>query len=263
MNISSYASLDAVNFSTLKDFALSPRRYQHILSKPRTDTDSMRTGRIDHRAILEPDTLADLPIWPGGDRKKAALAAFIAANGEDYVWKPSELEDARALSAAVHAHPTAGPLVRTPGEREKVLVKADPRTGIMRKARLDKLCEGLVLEVKTTKQPLSERMIQRQITGYAYHAQMAWYLDIAGVDAGKWIFVEQAAPHDVVVVPASLEWIDAGRALYRSWLDRLVECRASGKWPGLCDGEMEIEVPSWLMPGCDDPGLDLTGLEVA
>jgi hypothetical protein len=202
-------------------------------------------------------------VWPGGNRTATALKAFTAAHGEDYAWKEQELSDARALSAAVHAHPTAGPLVRTPGECEKVLIKAGVRTGIMRKARLDKLCEGLVLEVKTTKQPLSERMIQRQITGYAYHAQMAWYLDIAGVDAGKWIFVEQAAPHDVVVVPASLEWIEAGRALYSQWLDRLVECRRTDTWPGLCDGEMEIEVPPWLMQGCDDPGLDLTGLEVA
>lgn len=261
MNQRDYASLDAVNYSTLKDFALSPRRYRHTLAKPRVDTDSMRTGRIDHRAILQPETLADLPVWPGGDRKKAALASFIAANGEDYIWKEQELSDARALSAAVHAHPTAGPLVRTPGECETVLIKADPRTGIMRKARLDKLCEAMVLEVKTTKQPLSERMIQRQITGYAYHAQMAWYLDIAGVDAGKWIFVEQDAPHDVAVVPATPDWIDAGRALYRGWLDRLVECQRTDTWPGLCDGEMQIEVPPWFSLGCDDPGLDMTGLK--
>ena len=261
MSISSYAALDAVNFSTLKEFAISALRYKHRLSQPRVDTDGMRCGRIDHRAILQPETIADLPAWPGGNRIAAALAAFVRANGEDYVWKEQEREDALALSAAVHAHPVAGPLVRLPGECEKAIVKVDPRTGIMRKARVDKLCAEQIVEVKTSKQTIDPRMIQRQITGFSYHVQAAWYLDVTGLDRFSWIFVEQNAPHDVAVVYASDEWIELGRHTYERWLDQLVECRRTDRWPGVCDGAMEIDVPLWAAEINTDPGLDLIGLE--
>jgi len=261
ITVAAYSSIDAVNYSSLKDMEVSALRYKHRLSVPRKDTDSMRCGRLDHAAILEPETVATWPMWTGGDRKAKAIAEFIAKHGEDYIWKDQEITDARALSAAVHAHPEAGPLVRTPGAVESPLIWTEPTTGIVCKSRPDKRLSDRLLEIKTSKLDLSARMIQKQITGYRYHAQAAFYLDASGLDQFTWIFVEQSAPHDVAVVHASQDWIDAGRAMYRGWLERLAECRRTNTWPGVCSGAMEIEVPSWVMPGSDDPGLDMTALE--
>lgn len=256
-----YASIPAVNFSTLKAMAISPLRYHHILSTPRKDTDPMRVGRLQHCAVLQPELAELWPHWDGKDRKGPAWLAFQAQHGGDY-HRAQEMQTARTMSAAVRAHPSAGPLLRG-GVAETPVMNTCPRTGIRRKCRPDYRRPGHVVELKTTGLSLSKRMIQKQIAGLLYHAQAAFYLDCCEADIFTWIFVEQAAPHDVVVVPANTQMIEEGRRLYSGWLDLLVQCQAESRWPGLSDEPMDIELPDYAIGCTDDPGLDMTGLEAA
>lgn len=250
-HIDDYRANPAINYSSLKWMAISPLRYKHAKEQPYADTDSKRCGRLDHCAVLERYKVKDWPMWPGGDRTKKAKAEF--GNVEDYIWKASELSAALDLSTAVQSHPVAGPLVSRPGVCEQPVYWTDARTGKRCKCRPDKRCGQRIIELKSTGLTLSERMIQRQIITYQYHVQAAWYLDGTGASEFSWIFVEQKAPHDVVVVHASEEWIEMGRATYRTWLDRLIECEGRGRFPGLSDEPLFVDVPKWMHD--EDTGL--------
>lgn len=262
MNQRDYAALPGVNYSTLKAMAISPLRYRHVLSQPREDSDTFRHGRLGHAAILEPERLLTLPHWSKAkrDARDSEWLAFEAAH-EDYT-RAEERSHFVAMSLAVRRNPLVAALLQG-GVAEQAVTRLDAATGLRLKGRPDYRAGGRLVDLKLTKMTLSRRMLERQIAGLLYHGQAAFYLDLCEAESFTWIFAEQAAPYDSVVVPATPDWIDAGRALYRGWLDRLVECQRTDTWPGLCEGEMVIEVPPWLMPGCDDPGLDMTGLEEA
>lgn len=258
-----YHQIDAANFSTLKHLAISPLRYKHNLAQPRKDTDPMRVGRLQHCAILQPP-LADLwPEWAGAKRDKriAEWREFLNKHGEDY-WKDDELATAKAMAAAVRAHPIAGRLLAS-GVPETPITWTDAATKILCKARPDLRDGGRIVEIKTTRNALSRGMIRKQIAGLLYHGQAAFYLDGAGADSFTWIFVEQQAPHDVAVVPANSDMLREGRTLYRGWLETLRRCRETDTWPGIAPEPLDIDLPEWAMAGHDDPGLDMTGLEDA
>jgi hypothetical protein len=106
---------------------------------------------------------------------------------------------------------------------------------------------------------------------YSYHAQAAMYLDAlaaAGQPRSRYglIAAEKAAPHKVRCYVLSDAAIEAGRDRYRGWLRALAECRAANQWPAWLPGEeqvMELDLPAYAYEPQSDPGLDLTGLEVA
>lgn len=262
MNQREYTALEGVNYSTLKAMEISALRYRHVLSQPREDSDTFRHGRLGHAAILEPQKLLDMPHWDKAkrDARDGDWLAFEAEH-EDYT-RADERSHFVAMSLAVRKNPLVAALLAR-GVAEQPVTKRDPRTGLLLKGRPDFRDGGRLVDLKLTKMTLSRRMIERQIAGLLYHGQAAFYLDLCEAESFTWIFAEQNPPFDSVVVPASDVMLDTGRALYRGWLDRLVECKRSDAWPGIATEPMDIELPPWLMPGCDDPGLDMTGMEAA
>jgi hypothetical protein len=241
-----YASIDAVNISSLKWMGVSPLRYQFMLAQPDHDTDPKRKGRLGHCAVFEPERLDRWGSSWAKDRRGGDWLKFRAIQGADYVWKPEEREHALAISAAVHADPVAGPLV-TGGRAERCREWTDLRTRVKCKGRLDYENELGISDLKVVAD-MSDRGIQRAICSFSSHAQAAWYSDGAGGRPFCWIFVEAKPPHDVLVVPATEDWLTIGRTLYDGWLDQLVACRASGVWPGRGAGKpREIAPPAYAI----------------
>ncbi|MFA4972800.1 MAG: PD-(D/E)XK nuclease-like domain-containing protein [bacterium] len=267
-----YDSVDAVNISTLKSMAVSPRHYQHALSCPRPDTDSMRLGRLMHAMVFEPDTIdAHWVVWDGGRRAGKEWEAFLAANvGKELIRAPEDWEAAEAVAAAVQAHPVASRYLRS-GKAEQTLRWTDRDTGLLCKGRADWIAPSAdVVDLKTTRD-ISPRAVQRGLVALAYHAQAAFYCDgLEAMGHGPhgfcWIYVEQSAPYDVAVYTATTEVLSAGRDLYRGWLARVVECRASGCWPGVAPSELQMELPAWAVKedgSTDEVSLIIGGRGVA
>src|SRR5690606_13913347 len=100
------------------------------------------------------------------------------------------------------------------------------------------------------------------VIDYHYHVQAAFYLDglrANGIDVEPepvHIVVEKSPPFDVVVYRIPEHVVELGRRTYRGWLERLVECRTTGQWPGRAEGEVELVLPEWCFATGDD-GLEL------
>lgn len=241
---------DRANISTLKAFEKSPLHYVHALANPREEADPLRLGNATHLAAFEPARYeAEVVTWSGGRRAGKLWDAFEEANAGRTILTTDQREAVDGMVASVRANPAAARLLED-GEPEKTLLWTDAETGIRCKGRFDWLAlTGSLVDLKTTRDA-SPAGFGRLAWNAHYHAQAAFYIDgiraIHGVDFRfVLIAVENEAPFASCVYVMPQTAIDAGRALYRKWLRRLAECRASGEWPGYVAGESMLEIPRW------------------
>jgi hypothetical protein len=230
--------------------AKSPLHYQDAIQHPLEDTDAMRIGRAVHCAVLEPARFsASYPVWGGARRAGSEWVAFLAACDGDYL-REEEAETVRAMSGAVRGHTEAAKLLLT-GESETVLEWTDPDTDIECKGRVDWLRPGVVADLKTTRDG-DKRTFERQSASMHYFSQLGFYSMGAEAMFGRphkaaIISVENVRPYDVAVYRVPALVLDRGKALCRTWLRRLAECRATGLWPGRYSEVLDYELPAWMM----------------
>lgn len=261
MDYSQYDSIDAVNWSTLKEMVRSPAAYRYVLDHPREDNPRFALGRAVHAAVLEPHVFASEYVIYDGRRAGKDWERFRAQHEDRTILTIPEYETARAAAAAVAAHPEVQRLF-TGLHCEVPLVWTDPDTGILCKGRMDGAGPEVVLDLKTTKDA-SARAFGLDAARYQYHGQLAWYA--AGLRAAYgWgpipylIAVEVSPPYLVAVYRVPDDVLYQGELLYRSYLSRLAECRKRGRWPGLPAGVQDLEFPAWGYQDDDETGLDLS-----
>lgn len=273
---------DRVNWSTLKSIGLSPKHYLHRLATPRTDSEALQLGRVTHCAVFEPDVLNDrytvaprfnramndeTAIAKGYDGGKQAAAAFEArmADAKTETVAPDIYLRATSMRTALLADPVARPII-TSGYAEHKIEWLDTKTGIECRGTVDHV-NGCLSDLKTTRSLVT---CERDIARFGYHAQLAWYADglaAAGIATEKQpciIFVESVAPYDVLVLRFDDDDLAVGRRVYRSYLERLGECRWTGVWPGIGGGaERRVVLPPWADPLIEDMEVVIDGKAVA
>jgi len=262
---------DRVNWSTLKHITKSPRHYLHHLAHPREDSDALLRGRALHCAVYEPAQQFDsryvvqprfnramldaTAVGKGYAGGKEAAAAWDAENAGRDVITTDMYADVIGMARALWADPTAAHMLD--GARGEVPIEwTDAATGIECKGRVDHL-NGCLADLKSTR---DVAWFERDAARLLYHGQLAWYYDgclAAGytfAESPCLIAVESAAPYDVLVVSFDDDDLEAGRRVYRSALDRLAECRASGTWPGIGGGvARRVKLPAWVTATSDEP----------
>lgn len=243
-----YESIPAVNWSSLKHMRVSPLQYQHELTRERKDTDAFRMGRAIHALVLEPQHWdRDFAVWDGAARRGAAWDTFAELHRSRTILTAQESRRAKLAAMAVRSHPVARQHLRD-GVAEHTIQWVDAETGVECKGRVDAV-NGHLVELKTAAD-IDPVRFASAAARYGYHAQLAFYFD--GLAAlghqmhePAMIVVESDEPHDVLVYAVDEGVLEAGRALYRRLLRRLVACRESGSWPGRCEGEMALVLPAW------------------
>lgn len=279
---STYRAIDAVNWHTLVHMRQSARHCRAKMLRPDDANDEQRLGEYSHACIMEPTRLAtDYAVMPefeghpNSTAHKAAKAAWIEAHKERVPLTAEELERAQQMIASIDAHPLASKLLRSPtAKKEVTIVWLDKGTSLLCKGRIDLLdLQDLRLldkyykdesdrkvvtlaDLKTTragtgvngnsKKTMVELFNYDRLT-YGYHGQLAFYADgLAAINPADIlpviVAVQNAAEYDVIVCPFSALMYDAGRALYRGLLDKFAACKASGQWPGVSDGVVDLEV---------------------
>lgn len=260
-----YASIDAVNYSTLKHIAVSPKHYQHVLAHGTSRTVAKRRGTITHTAIFEPHRLPlDYVVFEGTKRGKA-WDAFREENQHAEIVTVEDMELACAMRDAVRSDPAAGPLVEG-GTREPSLVWTDGETGLRCKGRVDLVHDDHTIVDLKTARSVRPWDFGRAVVTYGYHVQAAFYSD--GYEAVthsaptyKIIAVENTPPHDVIVYDVTDEVLGIGRDEYYRWLATVKRCQFVGEWPGQANGlPMRLELPPWAIP--DEDGIEGLGLEM-
>jgi exodeoxyribonuclease VIII len=253
-----YFALEAVNWTSLKVIADSPKHYKYALDHPREDTAALAIGRYVHAAVLQPETIADdFAIWTEGDRRGNKWKDFAEQNAGRTIFKQSEIDEMIPLIEAMRA--VVAPFLTPTAQVEQVIEWTDPKTGIRCKARPDIYdpASRALVDLKTTRS-IDIRRFGHDVCRFGYHGQFAHYN--AGIThALGWepvqhllIGIEKEPPHDVGVFPLDADTRRVGVELVESLLDRLAECRASNAWPGRHPDPVTLgpaNLPPWLYGG--------------
>jgi len=259
-----YASLPGISATDLKRARVSMFNYRYCQEHPPEPTDAMALGSAVHSAVLTPDRFAaDYIAYDGTRRGKEwdAFRSFHAATGKTILTR-TEYDKCSAMSAAVHHHPAALPLLAR-GEAELSLQW--DRDGILCKCRLDMLGDVLV-ELKTAAD-ITPRGFTSQSYKLGYHLQYAWYSD--GIEAVFTkrpavvvIAVESKLPHDVVAYNVDPTVIEEGHDENRALLERMAACEKADRWPGISDEPLRLLLPRWALADEDDLTITIEGEEV-
>lgn len=257
MTFAEYASIRAVNWSTLREVRRSPKHYRHRLEHPIEDTPRLALGRAVHTAVLEPALFADgYAVYTGARRAGKDWEAFQVANEGKTILKAEEYENVIAMRDAVLAHPAAMRHL-TGGAAEQTLCWTDRDTGIECKARPDYL-GACIVDLKSTKDA-SPREFGRTAARFGYHCQLTFYRRGARAVLGRelepiLIAVEAEAPHDVAVYRIDADTLLAADDEISALLERVAECRRDDHWPGATDDVQDLELPGWALATDDDDG---------
>jgi exodeoxyribonuclease VIII len=262
LSFEDYQKIDAVNFSTLKNMAISPMHYRYWAGIKKEDTPSTLLGRGVHTSVLEPDRFPlEYTVYRESKTKgkgaKTNWQAFQAANQDKTILSLDDYQQCLAIRDAVRKHPKAGPLLDK-GQAEVSLVWDDPETGILCKGRLDWLRPTVVVDLKTSRHIVNRRF-WRDAVDYQYHTQLAFYVDglmacrsqsyLEFKDFVYMICAQATPPWDVVVYAIPDYILDIGRERYHEWLRDIKRCRELGEWPGVADDYADPEFPDWAIPG--------------
>lgn len=233
-----------------KLLATCPARYDYDRRHPPAPSKTFDIGHAAHKMIL--GTGPHLEVVPGDrwDTKatKAKVAEIRAAGGVPL--KQAEYDAVQAMVDAVHRHPLANALLSA-GQAEQSLIWVDERTGVWRRARVDRLRTDALVDLKTC-ESADEEHIQRAIHRYGYHSQGDWYqAGAAALGLGDlpfiFVFIEKAPPHLIHVVQLDADTLAAGRRINDRAVDLFADCTRTGEWPGYPADITTISLPPYAL----------------
>ena len=260
-----YVELDGAHSTALKRFFVSAKEYKHGLTV-KLDKDTLRQGRAFHTASLEPDRfILDYAVWKDGDRRGKAWEAFKEFNAGSTIITLAQYETACRMRDALFKHKVAGALMREAGRNELTLRWVNKLTGIVCKARIDRLTTNLI-DLKSTSK-LEPRLFSPAAASLGYPMQLALYREgvreCLGIEPPtKIIAVDSAPPYDVVVYNLPLGAMIVGEADVARTLETLKRCRETDEWPGIAeDDEVDLVLPQWASntAGGDASALNFNG----
>lgn len=258
---SDYRQWEAVNQSTLKDGA-TMLHVRHNADHPTPPTEAMELGTKVDMALTDPARFsAEYAARPKFDNRKAAdkeaAAKWDAENAGKKALSPDDLADVLGMAKALREHPAASKLFSMPGDLQVSLLWKDAETGLMCKARIDRLCTTFpfVVDLKSTANA-EPWAYANTVHRLRYHWQAAWYLDgskACGLNVERFIIpaVEQKAPYAVCVYDLGQASIELGRIQYRAALSEYARATKTGIWTGFPKQVQPLEVPAWALRGID------------
>lgn len=233
-----------------------PAKYRWEQDHPREVTKELNLGRAAHHQVLGigPELVViDAENW----RTKAAKEARNEAHLDGAIpLLPYEMEQIEAMAAALRAHPIASALLRPgTGRTELTLVWRDVPTGVMLRARLDKLTKDrrgrvLLVDYKTAVSAEPTKF-EKAIHEHGYHQQLDFYkagvMELGlGTDVIPLLVAQEKTPPYVVTVVQPTEsamfW---GGVLNRAAIEIFAQCQRTGVWPGYSDEIVLAALPGY------------------
>lgn len=253
-----YLAMDAINHSVLRNAAKSMAHVRGALDAPPEDDSTAATdlGSALHAWCLERpryDELVAIKPEFTGEGAKARREAWMVENKNRIHINAEQDKLVKAMSAKISAHPTARRIALNPGETEVVIVWQDKASGVLCKARIDKLfrAQRHAADIKSTRSAAPDDF-SRSLWLYGYDTGAAFYemglLDQLGFSVDfRFIAVENEYPHECVVYRLGEESIRRGRRLIREWLESYAACQKSGVWPDYSAEPIVLDVPGWVL----------------
>lgn len=260
MPFSQYIELTGEHSTALRRMLVSPLEYMWHKKNAREDSDTLRTGRAVHTAVLEPLQFMREYVMFDGRRAGKVWDAFEVEHAGKTILKPEMYDPVVAMAEAIRAHPVAGSLFTGPGKSE-LSIQWRHESGTLCKARIDRLGPALV-DIKTAAD-ITPHGFGAASFRYGYHVQASFYADAVkaaglGVFPVRLVVVQKKPPHDVVVYEFGDDELAAGRKDYERALELIKQCNLTNSWPGQAPTEaVPLKLPHWAMPDFDDTGIML------
>ena len=256
-----YEAIDAANQSRLKIISdKSPLHCWASMVQPKAPTAALDFGQAWHKAVLEPQAFdAEYAgMAEKVDRRtnvgKATWGAFVAANPGKQILEPGEYPLILAMREAIWRRPDCQRLLAD-AMVECCIIWEDADTGVRCKALIDAIkLEGYkswttVTDLKSARDA-SFAGFRGAIAEYAYHYQMAFYLDglntlfpaprLGVLLAQEKTFPYAAKPHSV-----HEDDLDFGRKQYKRDLAIYARCIERDEWPGYANGIDDCPMKPW------------------
>ena len=261
-----YRNASGASQSIVKCMAPTPAHCLIAQKSAKEPTKAMLVGTELHTLMLEPHNYGEgLSHWirpetyPAPDSHKDVLAGKINAGAplpwsgnakvcKDWtidklkekslpIFTKEDIGNIQGMMTALKDHEQAGPALSN-GASEVAAFYQEPETGLLLKARIDKICdadEGVIVADVKKCQEATDWPYQ----GYGQGAHIQAFSNLfilrgLGINALRFVFfaVEEKPPHDIVLWEASEQFLDHGEKWFRYYLNQYAECVKSGVWPG-------------------------------
>jgi hypothetical protein len=142
--------------------------------------------------------------------------------------KPAELDQARAIVAALQASPEARKLLRG-GKKERTIIQPRQPGLLPLKARIDVHDESQrqVVELKTT---WNLAAAQTTMERYRYPLSAAFYRELVRGQGVVFVFAQTREPFEVAVMPMERQQLQAGQEQWQTALARFDDCWRRNHW---------------------------------
>ena len=235
MNNTEYQDILGISSHWLIAMLQSPaacwRKYLDPRRPAEEPTAALRLGTLVHGLALTPRQFEREFIVANYERRSlAGKARYIALQQSGLtVVKPAELDQARAIVAALQADPDARKLLRG-GKKERTIIQPRARGLLPLKARLDihQETRRQVVELKTT---YSIRTVETAMERYRYPLSAAFYRNLVRGQGVVFVFAQTREPFEVAVMPMERRQLQAGREQWQTALARFDQCWQANEWP--------------------------------
>lgn len=260
-----YHALPHLSSTGVRKILDSPARFRWEMEH-RTESVAYDVGHAVHGKVLgvgspvvpypdehltpsgKPSTKATAVAWV--DEQRAAGLVPIARADADLI---------DAMAEALLAHKAARDILERPGASEVSAFATDPETGVDVRARIDRLCETVAADVKTTAGSASPLGFSREAAKYGYPIQEAHYATTLAWATGQdallpmaFVVVEKRPPHLVAVHYFDEITRMVARELAATARKTYADCLATDSWPGYSDEPLITQVPGWWLDQAED-----------
>ena len=235
--------------STLKLFLKDPREYykKYVLGEERDDMykSAYDFGSYMHSLILEPHkTVLEFAVFEGATRRGKAYEEFKSANEGKTIITASQAQQAIDLLHLYNDHVDTKGLIEHGVAEQTLCVELE---GMPIKVRADYIKEGMIVDLKTTSDPVDRFSAAKTIIRFDYDLSAALYVDAFKEHTGKdhsFVFAFLNKQNgDVGILKASEGLLENGRKKYKTAIKRLAEAEKTGIY--FKEGIQEVELPSW------------------
>lgn len=267
-----YLAWDAISNSRLNQAKQSLLHFR--LNPAVAETQAMRIGSLAHCGVLEPLSIPKLyAVMPDYSRHeenqgkdglrswspntawcKAKREEFCKVNEGKKIVDQSEYDWMLGIVESISRNAAASELLNCDGPVESSIIWEDQDTGLLCKARIDKLNshDREVTDLKTfalhDTTENAAAAFQKTIVRRGYHRQMAHYCEAAeqilmAECSANIVAVDKAKPYNTLSAKLSDDLLYAGRLERRKLLRAIADAYEKDVWPG-------YENPKcWTLPG--------------
>ena len=235
--------------STLKLFLKDPREYykRYISGEPREEIykSAYDFGSYMHSIILEPEkTDLEFAIFEGATRRGKAYEEFKSNNEGKTIITASQAQQALDLMHLFNEDVDTAGLIQGGVAEQTLCVELD---GMPIKVRADYKKDGLLVDLKTTSDPVDRFSAAKTIIRFDYDLSAALYVDAFTKHTGTkhdfiFAFLNKQTG-EVGILKASEGLLENGRKKYKAAIKGLAEADKTGVY--FKEGIQEVDIPSW------------------